>query len=127
MLAFDGNTAPYLQYAHARIRAIFRRIDEPADAEPGPVTPTEPAERELAIALLGFADVVADLADTLELHRLCAYLYGLATTFTAFYESCPVLRAEPETRASRLALCALTARTLALGLDLLGIEAAERR
>ncbi|MGH3761248.1 arginine--tRNA ligase [Actinophytocola sp.] len=125
MLAFDGNTGPYLQYAHARIRSIFRRAG--ADpAEPGGVRITEPAERELALALLGLPAVVAEVGESLEPHRLCAYLYGLAGAFTTFYESCPVLRAEPEVRASRLALCALTARTLALGLDLLGIAAPER-
>ncbi|MCT2586101.1 arginine--tRNA ligase [Actinophytocola gossypii] len=122
MLAFDGNTGPYLQYAHARVQSILRRADEP----PGQVTVAEPAERDLAIALLGFPDTIADLAETLEPHRLCAYLYALATTFTTFYESCPVLRADPTTRASRLALCALTARVLAHGLDLLGIEAPDR-
>ena len=122
MLSFDGNTGPYLQYAHARIRSIFRR----AGSGPGEVGVTEPAERELVLALLGWPDVVAEVAETLEPHRLCAYLYGLAGTFTAFYERCPVLRAEPGTRASRLALCALTARVLALGLDLLGIEAPDR-
>jgi arginyl-tRNA synthetase len=122
MLAFDGNTGPYLQYAHARIRSIFRRTD----AEPGPVTVTEPAERELALALLGLPDVAAEVAESLEPHRLCAYLYGLAGAFTTFYEHCPVLRADPGTRASRLALCALTARVLALGLGLLGIAAPDR-
>ena len=122
MLAFDGNTGPYLQYAHARIRSIFRR----AEAEPGDVVIAEPAERELALVLLGLPTVVAEVATSLEPHRLCAYLYGLAGAFTAFYERCPVLRAEPEVRASRLALCALTARVLALGLGLLGIAAPER-
>lgn len=122
MLAFDGNTAPYLQYAHARIRSIFRRTEE----APGPVTVTEQAERDLVIALLGFADLVPEVAASLEIHRLCGYLYDLATTFTRFYEHCPVLRAEPATRASRLALCAQTARVLELGLDLLGIEAPQR-
>ncbi|OLF13584.1 arginine--tRNA ligase [Actinophytocola xanthii] len=122
MLAFDGNTAPYLQYAHARGRAIARRTED----APGAVRVTEPAERELAITLLGLADVLTDLAETLEPHRLCAYLYGVATAFTAFYERCPVLRAEPATRASRLALCELTTRVLALGLDLLGIAAPDR-
>ncbi|HEX2133102.1 MAG TPA: arginine--tRNA ligase [Actinophytocola sp.] len=122
MLAFDGNTAPYLQYAHARVQAILRRAED----RPGAVTITEPPERELVITLLAFPDTVTDLADTLEPHRLCAYLYGLATTFTTFYERCPVLRADPTTRTSRLTLCALTARVLARGLDLLGIEAPDR-
>ncbi len=122
MLAFDGNTGPYLQYAHARVRSILRRTD----ASPGPVAVAEPAERELALVLLGLPGVLREVAESLEPHRLCGYLYGLAGAFTAFYERCPVLRADPEVRASRLTLCALTARVLALGLDLLGIEAPER-
>jgi arginyl-tRNA synthetase len=129
MLSFDGNTAPYLQYAHARIHSIFRRagIDPAGFTDKGQqVVVAEPAERELALELLGFGGVVDDVADTLEFHRLAGYLYGLATTFTSFYEQCPVLRAEGEVRTSRLALCALTARTLALGLGLLGIVAPDR-
>ncbi|HZU17864.1 MAG TPA: arginine--tRNA ligase [Candidatus Dormibacteraeota bacterium] len=126
MLSFDGNTAPYLQYAHARIRSIFRRGGEGVVEAPGPVTIAEPAERALAIELLGLADVVEGVAESLEFHRLANYLYGLATTFTTFYERLPVLRAEEEVRRSRLALCDLTARTLALGLGLLGIQAPDR-
>jgi arginyl-tRNA synthetase len=129
MLSFDGNTAPYLQYAHARIHSIFRRAGiDPSDVTDAgaPVIVAEPAERALALELLGFGGVVDDVADTLEFHRLAGYLYGLATTFTSFYEQCPVLRAEGELRTSRLALCALTARTLAVGLGLLGIVAPDR-
>ena len=126
MLAFDGNTAPYLQYAHARIRSIFRRgnVTPPQGVEH--VTVTEPAERELALELLGFGEVVQDVGRSLEFHRLANYLFSLATTFTTLYEKCPVLRAEADTRTSRLALCDLTARTLAHGLDLLGIAAPDR-
>ncbi len=126
MLSFDGNTAPYLQYAHARIRSIFRRGGGETPEVSGPVVVSEPAERALAIELLGLADVVDGVAESLEFHRLANYLYGLATTFTTFYERCPVLRAEAGTRRSRLALCDLTARTLALGLGLLGIPAPDR-
>jgi arginyl-tRNA synthetase len=127
MLSFDGNTAPYLQYAHARIHSIFRRAGiDPGGAGAEQVIVAEPAERALALELLGFAGVVDDVAETLEFHRLAGYLYGLATTFTSFYEQCPVLRAEGDVRASRLALCALTARTLAVGLGLLGIVAPDR-
>lgn len=126
MLAFEGNTAPYLQYAHARIRSIFRR----GQVEPSPglvhVTVAEAPERALALQLLGFATVVADVEQSLEFHRLANYLFGLATAFTSFYEQCPVLRADDDTRTSRLALCDLTARTLATGLDLLGISAPDR-
>jgi arginyl-tRNA synthetase len=126
MLAFDGNTAPYLQYAHARIRSIFRRgaADVPP---PSAIRIGAPAERTLALALLRFPTTVNDVARTLEPHRLCTYLYELATAFSTFYEACPVLRAPTEDeRASRLALADVTARVLARGLDLLGIEAPER-
>jgi arginyl-tRNA synthetase len=126
MLAFDGNTAPYLQYAHARIRSIFRKAAE--GAEPGsPVVLTEPPERALALELLGFGSTVHAVADTLQPHRLCTHLFAVATRFTDFYETCPVLRADdPALRRSRLVLCDLTARVLAGGLALLGIEAPER-
>jgi arginyl-tRNA synthetase len=129
MLAFEGNTAPYLQYAHARIRSIFRRPEALGSlpADPKAIVLREPQERALALALLGFGASVVDVADTLQPHRLCTYLYDLATTFTRFYETCPVLRAEDEAvRRSRLALADVTARVLARGLDLLGIEAPHR-
>ena len=125
MLSFDGNTAPYLQYAHARICSIFRRSGlEPPDAKH--VIVAEPAERALAIELLAFAGVVSEVAGDLECHRLAQYLHGLASAFTDFYERCPVLRAEGEVRTSRLVLCDLTARTLELGLGLLGIAAPDQ-
>ena len=126
MLALDGNTGPYLQYAHARICSIFRRgnFALPLDAET--ITIADAAERALAIELLGFARVLGEVAESLEFHKLAGYLHGLATTFTTFYEHCSVLRAEEPTRTSRLALCGLTARTMALGLHLLGIKAPER-
>ena len=126
MLAFDGNTAPYLQYAHARICSIFRRagVEPPRDLPE--IVVAEPAERALALELLGFATVCAEVAESLELHALATYLFTLASAFTAFYERCPVLRSEGDTRQSRLALCDLTARTLARGLDLLGIAAPTR-
>jgi arginyl-tRNA synthetase len=126
MLSFDGNTAPYLQYAHARIRSIFRRggVQPPRGIES--VQIREPAERALALELLAFSSVVHSVADSLEFHRLAGYLYGLATAFTAFYESCPVLRAEREVRESRLVLSDLTARVLARGLDILGIDNPDR-
>jgi arginyl-tRNA synthetase len=127
MLSFDGNTAPYLQYAHARIRSIFRRGNL---AVPGPgqaLVLDEPAERQLALALLGFADAVSSTLAAFSPSRLCAYLYDLATTFTGFYENCPVLKAPTdELRQSRLALSDLTARSLAQGLALLGIAAPDQ-
>lgn len=127
MLSFDGNTAPYLQYAHARIRSIFRRAGEPAP-DPGAteVALAEPAERALAIQLLGFEGAVRRSVDAIEFHRLCTYLYDLATAFTRFYENCPVLKADAPTRASRLVLCELTARVMARGLGLIGITAPDR-
>ena len=126
MLAFEGNTAPYLQYAHARIRSIFRRGAEPVPP-PASITVAAPAERALALAILGFGAVVHEVKDTLQPHRLCTYLFGLSTAFSTFYEQCPVLKAtSEEERRSRLALADLTARVIARGLDLLGIEAPDR-
>jgi arginyl-tRNA synthetase len=126
MLAFDGNTAPYLQYAHARIRSIFRKAEvalPSADA----IDVVTPEEKALALALLAFPTVVKEVAEGLALQKICTYLYDLATTFSAFYESCPVLRAAvPGERDSRLALCDYTARVLERGLGLLGIEAPEQ-
>jgi arginyl-tRNA synthetase len=132
MLALEGNTAPYLQYAHARIRSIFRRAGlEAADAwTADPATSlilAETGDRDLAIALLGFDTAVQATLESFSPHKLCTYLFELAGTFTGFYETCPVLRADdPEVRASRLALCALVASVLACGLGLLGIGAPDR-
>jgi arginyl-tRNA synthetase len=126
MLSFDGNTAPYLQYAYTRIRSIFRRAGGHTRFAPVPQL-AEPAERDLALQLLGFEEAVRTTARRYQPHRLCGYLYELATVFTTFYETCPVLRAETEeTRASRLALCDLTARVLQTGLGLLGIDVPDR-
>jgi arginyl-tRNA synthetase len=126
MLSFDGNTAPYLQYAHARIRSIFRRGGITPGEQPTAVKIAETAEHALAIELLAFEGVVTTVAETLEFHRLALYLHGLATAFTAFYEHCPVLRADGVVRESRLVLCDVTARVLARGLNLLGIAAPDR-
>ena len=124
MLAMDGNTAPYLQYAYARIKSIFRKAG--VESSVAPVTLKSPFELALAKHLLRFGEVVDAVARELKPHLLCAYLYDLATRFSAFYENCPVLSsAEPE-RGSRLTLAFLTARTLANGLDLLGIEHPEQ-
>jgi arginyl-tRNA synthetase len=126
MLAFDGNTAPYLQYAHARIRSIFRRGEADA-AQRGVIRLVAPAERALGLEILGFGSAVHEVAETLQPHRLCTYLYGLSTAFSSFYEECPVLKApSSEDRGSRLHLADLTARVLARGLGLLGIEAPDR-
>ena len=122
MVALTGNTGPYLQYAAARIRSIFRSAGLEADPVARAVQIVEPSERALALQLLEFGAVVRQVGDTLEPHRLCGYLFELAQAFSAFYENCPVLKADGETRESRLALCALTAQVLVQGLDLLGVE-----
>ncbi|MGW5668642.1 arginine--tRNA ligase [Micromonospora sp. NPDC003776] len=125
MLALDGNTAPYLQYAYSRIRSIFRRAGVAARPDAG-ITLAEPAERALAFELVGFGAVVAEVERSLEFHHLAAYLYRLAAAFSAFYERCPVLRSDGPVRESRLVLCELTARVLRQGLYLLGIRTPER-
>ena len=126
MLAFEGDTGPYLQYAHARIRSIFRRAGV-APPEPGaPLLLGEPPERALALHLLGFASAVEATAESYSPSKLCTYLFELATSFTTFYEACRVLVDDEAVRDSRLGLCDLTARVLELGLSLLGIEAPEQ-
>jgi arginyl-tRNA synthetase len=120
MVAMTGNTGPYLQYAHARLSRLLSK----AGAQSGEVTELkEPAEERLALLLTGFADVVVQVAETLQPHRLCTYLYDVATALSSFYEQCPVLTSEGDTRASRIALCTATRRVLQDGLGLLGIEA----
>lgn len=129
MLAAEGRTGPYLQYAHARIHSIFRKAAEAgiARAAGGALALTDVAERKLALELLDFGSAVVEAGETLRPHRLCGYLYDLATAFTGFFETCPVLKAPDDaTRASRLALCEHTARVLTRGLGLLGIAAPER-
>jgi arginyl-tRNA synthetase len=127
MISFKGNTGPYLQYATARIRSIFRKADLAPEQATAPVVVTEAAERALAMKLLGFGTAISSVAEAAEPHRLCAYIFEVASLFTAFYELCPVLKATEESaRASRLALCALTLRVLVTGLGLLGVPVPER-
>ncbi|WP_300608166.1 arginine--tRNA ligase [Trebonia sp.] len=127
MISFRGNTGPYLQYATTRIRSIFRKAGIDEAGLRGPVVVTAPAERELALKLLGFGAAVTGVAETAEPHRLCAYVFEVASLFTAFYEQCPVLKADDEqTRQARLALCAATLRVLTAGLGLLGVPIPER-
>ena len=124
MVQLTGNTGPYLQYATARIRSIFRAgLVSPEMFADTPFTVGNQQERTLAILLLEFGDVVVAVGEHLEPHRLCGYLFEVAQAFSGFYETVPVLKAEPVTRESRLALCAVTLGVLVQGLELLGIVA----
>ena len=120
MLSFEGNTAPYLQYAYTRVQSVFRKAGE-WDAT-APTVLTEPLEKQLAAELLKFEDVLQSVADTAYPHYLAAYLYQIATLFSRFYEACPILKSEGATRNSRLQLAKLTGYTLKQGLELLGID-----
>ncbi len=135
MLAFEGNTAPYLQYVVARVRSILRKAraegvavpGENGAALPGIVGVDEPAERALALALVAFDRVVADTARSAQPHRLCTYLFELAQAFTRFYEAAPILKAATDAqRHDRLALAIGTERVMVRGLGLLGIDAPQR-
>jgi arginyl-tRNA synthetase len=127
MTATTGNTGPYLQYAHARANQILRKAEAEGYAPAaGELTQGQPAEETLLLALSRFPDVVAEVGATLQPHKLCTYLFDLATAMSAFYEQCPVLKAEGAVRASRLVLCQAVKQVLAQGLDLLGIVAPDR-
>ena len=126
MLSFEGNTAPYLQYAYTRIRSIFRRENIDAADLTGEFSLTEPAELQLAVKLLQLNEAINSVIEDYQANVLCNYLFELAGIFMGFYEKCPVLKAEDSVRNSRLLLCDLTARTLHQGLDLLGIETIEQ-
>ncbi|HVU07302.1 MAG TPA: arginine--tRNA ligase [Verrucomicrobiae bacterium] len=128
MLALQGNTAPYLQYAYARIKSIFRKaeIDSSLVARRSSLSPSAPEEIILAKHLLNFGFTLEAVAEEFRPNYLCNYLFELAGKFTSFYENCPVLKAEAATRHSRLVLCDLTARVLKQGLETLGIETVEQ-
>ena len=128
MLSFDGNTSPYLQYAHARICSIFRRSQIVRPLPRDTVISLGHAEEALlARRLINFSAMVDESLSTYSPHRMCTYLHSVASAFASFYENCPVLSSEDdEIRMSRLALCDLTARTLSTGLGLLGIESPEQ-
>jgi arginyl-tRNA synthetase len=127
MLAPEGNTGPYLQYAQARRRSLLRKL-EPGEVVDGAALRIQhDREHALALLLLGFPDAVEAVATGLEPHKLCSYLYDVASAFSSFYGDCPVLKAEtPALRASRIALSDLTGRVLVQGMSLLGIDAPER-
>jgi len=128
MLALQGNTAPYLQYAYSRIKSIFRKAEETSNIQ-HPTSNIElaaPEEIALARHLLNFGLTLEAVAAEYRPNFLCNFLYELAGKFTSFYENCPVLKADDATRASRLSLCNLTARVLKQGLDVLGIETVEQ-
>jgi arginyl-tRNA synthetase len=130
MLAMNGNTATYLQYAYARIQSIFRRGEvRPEDIRQRKpmILVSHPAERGLAVRMLRLPEVLELAAYELKPNIVTDYLFDLANAFSTFFEECPVLKAEsPERRDSRLALCDLTARTLKFGLGLLGIDVVDR-
>ena len=129
MLSFEGNTAPYLMYAYTRVASVFRRIDRDMQQldDLAPLALKEEAEIDLAAHLNQFGSLLQYVAREGTPHTLCHYLYDLAGRFSSFYENCPILTAEqPQERDSRLRLAALTGRTLAQGLNLLGINTLER-
>ena len=127
MLSFEGNTAPYMQYAYTRIRSIFNKIDiNPTALFNAKVQLTDEKEYALAVKLLQFEEAVQTVAKDGTPHILCNYLYELAGVFSGFYEHCPILNAEQHIKLSRLKLAALTEKTLKQGLDLLGIKTVEK-
>jgi len=127
MLSFEGNTAPYLQYAYTRIRSIFRRANiAPEALNQFKISLNEPLELELGVKLIQLPETLEAVADDFQANILCNYLFELAGTFMSFYEACPILKAEDEVRDSRLLLADLTATTLKKGLNLLGIEVVEQ-
>lgn len=126
MLNFEGNTAPYMQYAYTRVRSIFAKAGVNPDTLTGEIVITDDKERALAVKLLQFEEALRQVAKDGTPHVLCAYLYELAGVFSSFYEACPILSADDDTKNSRLQLADLTAKTLKTGLNLLGIKTVER-
>ncbi len=127
MLAFEGNTAPYMQYAYTRVLSVFRKAGVQESELTAPVVIQDAREAQLAARLLQFEETLGVVARDGTPHVMCAYLYDLAGLFSGFYEHCPILTAETDAlRQSRLKLALLTAKTLKLGLDTLGIETVER-
>lgn len=128
MLSFEGNTAPYLQYAYTRVVSIFRNAGVSLTAIDADISIVAAQEKVLAVKLLQMVEAIEAVASDATPHVLCAYLYDLASAFMSFYEACPILKdnVPSEVKASRLGLAAVTARSIKLGLDLLGIETLEK-
>ena len=128
MLSFEGNTAPYMQYAFTRVQSIFRKAGVTPESLNSKIVIGTEQEKTLAIKLLQFSEVLDQVAREALPHLLCTYLYEIASLYMTFYEACPILKdgIEPEIRDSRLRLCHLVARTIEQGLDLLGIEVMDR-
>ena len=127
MLSFEGNTAPYLQYAYTRVLSVFRKSDISEDSLTGDISLDSDKERALATRLIQFDEAITTVANEGTPHVLCAYLYEIATLFSSFYENCPILTAENENlKQSRLKLASLTAKTLKVGLDMLGIKTVDK-
>ena len=128
MLSFEGATAPYLQYAYTRVKSIFRKAGIDSSTHQADVQIVEAQEKALAIKLMQFEEVLDAMVKDATPHVLCAYLYELASLYMSFYEACPVLKegVDEQTKASRLVLCSLVAKTLKQGLDLLGIDVMEQ-
>ncbi|MCL9781840.1 arginine--tRNA ligase [Vibrio sp. S4M6] len=127
MLAFEGNTAPYMQYAYTRVASIFAKAGVSMDDIQGELIISEEKEKALVAKLLQFEEAVQSVAREGQPHLLCTYLFELAGQFSSFYEACPILNADTESvKNSRLKMAALTAKTIKLGLSLLGIETLER-
>ncbi|RDH46265.1 arginine--tRNA ligase [Zooshikella ganghwensis] len=128
MLAFDGNTAPYILYAYTRVKSIFRKAGVQLEELSGELAVLAPEERTLAMKLMQFHETLDVMVAEGQPHLLCGYLYDVAGTFMTFYEACPVNKpgVEEATKQSRLLLCALVANTLKAGLDVLGIDTVEQ-
>ncbi|GLQ32189.1 arginine--tRNA ligase [Litoribrevibacter albus] len=128
MLSFDGNTAPYLQYAYTRVASVFRKAEESLESFSADIVLHDEAERTLAMKLMQFSEVVDAVAKEGAPHLLCTYLYELSGNFMTFYEACPINKegVEAEVRASRLALCKRVANAMCTGLNLLGIKVVDR-
>ena len=128
MLSFEGNTAPYMQYAFTRVQSIFRKAGVAPESLQNTIVINTEQEKTLAIKLLQFSEVLDQVAREALPHLLCTYLYEIASLYMTFYEACPILKdgIEPEIRDSRLRLCHLVARTISQGLDLLGIEVMDK-